>query len=309
MNRPINQAMTLGQWGGLLFLSVVWGGSFIFTAVVVKEIPPLTMVAVRLLLAAALLAGIIFATGIKMPRDLRTWGFFAVMGTLNNVVPFALFAWGQTHVTASLASILNAAQPLFTVFLAHVLTRDEKMTGGKLVGAAIGLAGVAAIVGIDALEGFSTDVLAQLACLAATLLYAYTSVFARRFAGLGVAPLAVATGQLATGGVLALVAALLFDQPWTLSAPSLIAVGALAGQAVLSTALAYIVFFGLIAKAGATNAGLVTFLNPVTAVGIGALLLGERLEPTHALGMVVIAVGLAFIDGRPLAALRRATSR
>ena len=307
MNPPITQAMTPRHWGALLFLSVLWGGSFIFNAVAVKEIPPITMVAVRLLLGAAMLAVFTFASGVKMPRGVRIWGAFAVMGAFNNAVPFALFAWSQTHITAGLASILNATQPLFTLLLAHLLTRDEKMTGGKLVGALVGLSGVAALVGGDAASG--GPVVAPLACLVATVLYAYTAVFARRFAGLGIAPLAVAVGQLVTGGLLALPVALLVDRPWTLTLPSLAALGALAGQALLSTALAYVVFFDLIAKAGSTHAGLVTFLNPVTAIAVGALLLGERLEAGHVVGLTVIALGLAFIDGRLLAALRRATSR
>lgn len=305
----ISQSMTPAQWAALLFLSVLWGGSFFFNAVAVSELPPVTVVALRLIMAAAVLAVIVRATGIRLPRDPRTWGQFAVLGIFNNAVPFTVFVWAQTHITAGLASILNATQPLFTVFLAQALTHDEKITPGRVAGAVVGIAGVAALIGADAAGGLDDNVIAEVACLGATLFYAYTAVFARRFSAMGIAPLAVATGQLTTGGLVMIPIALIIDQPWTLPMPSSAVIAAVLGQALLSTVLAYVIFFHLIARAGSTNAGLVTFLNPVTAIVLGALFLGQGLAPSHVAGMAVIALGLALIDGRPVAALRRLTSR
>lgn len=305
----ITHTMTPLQWAALLFLSVLWGGSFFFNAVAVRELPPVTVVALRLLMAAAVLGILARATGLRIPRDWRTLASFAVLGIFNNAIPFTIFVWAQTHITAGLASILNATQPLFTVFLAQALTHDEKMTPGRVMGAVVGIAGVAALIGADAAGGLSTSVAAELACLGATVLYAYTAVFARRFSAMGVPPLAVATGQLTTGGLLMIPIALIVDQPWTLEMPSTAVVGAVFGQALLSTVLAYVIFFHLIAKAGSTNAGLVTFLNPVTAIVLGALFLGQSLEASHLMGMAVIGLGLALIDGRPVAAVRRLTSR
>lgn len=300
---PINQAMTSWQWSLLLVLSVLWGGSFFFIGVAVKELPPLTIVAARLLTAALVLYGVARATGLAMPRGWRIWGAFAWLGILNNVVPLSLFAWGQTHITGGLASILNATTPLFTVIAAHFMTRDEKMTAGHLGGAVIGLAGVAAMIGGDALNVFGANIAAQMACLVASLSYAFAGVYGRRF--VGIQPLAAATAQLAVSGTIMLPAVLIIDQPWALPAPSLVTIAAILGQSLFSTALAYVLFFHILTTAGATNVALVTFLNPVTAIVLGAAFLDEQINPWHIAGMAVIGLGLAFIDGRPGKLIKR----
>jgi len=219
-------------------------------------------------------------------------------------VPFSLFAWGQTHISSGLASILNATTPLFTVLVAHAFTRDEKMTAGHLAGAVIGLAGVAAMIGSNAAAVFNANVVAQLACLGASISYAFAGVYGRRFTD--IPPLAAATAQLAASAVIMLPVVLIVDQPWTLPAPSWAAATAILSQSLLSTALAFVLFFRILATAGATNVALVTFLNPITAIVLGAAFLGERLEAAHFAGMAVIGVGLVFIDGRLLKKLRRA---
>jgi drug/metabolite transporter (DMT)-like permease len=302
-NNQINQAMTAWQWAMLLVLSVLWGGSFFFIGVAVKELPPLTVVAARLVIAAMALYAVVRFTGTAMPRGLRVWQGFAWLGLLNNVLPFSLFAWGQTHISGGLASILNATTPLFTVLVAHILTRDEKMTPGHLIGAIIGLAGVAAMIGNDAGSVFGAHVVAQLACLGASISYAYAGVYGRRFSG--IPPLAAATAQLVASAVLMVPVVLVVDQPWALPAPSWATVAAILSQSLLSTALAFVLFFHILATAGATNVALVTFLNPMTAIVLGAAFLGERLEAAHVAGMAVIGIGLAFIDGRLLKRLRR----
>ncbi len=296
----INRAMTPGEWGLLLVLSVLWGGSFFFNGVALRAFPPLTLVLLRVGLAAVILFGVMRALGVAMPRDRGVWLAFLGMGFLNNVVPFGLIVWGQTHIASGLASILNATTPLFGVIVAHLLTADEKMTGPRLAGVVLGLAGVVAMIGPDALAGIGLDVAAQGACLAAALSYAFAGVFGRRFRRLGVAPLATATGQVTASTLMLIPLVALVDRPWTLAAPGLDTVAAILGLAALSTALAYVLYFRILATAGATNLLLVTFLLPVSAILLGALVLGERLDPRHFAGMALIGGGLAAIDGRVL---------
>ena len=300
MSAPINQTMKPLQWAALLALGVLWGGSFFFIGIAVKELPPLTLVTIRLTFAALLLFLFARIRGVALPQGGRAWLSFAGLGLLNNVIPFCLFAWSQTQIASGLASILNATTPLFTVVVAHVLTRDERLTARHIAGAAIGLVGVAAMIGSD--FDLSGSALAQLACLAAALSYAFASVYGRRFAG--VPPLATATAQLSTAGAIMIPVMLIVDHPWTLPMPSTGTLAAMACLVVFCSAVAYVLFFYILATAGATNVALVTFLNPVTAIILGTVFLGEQLEPAHIAGIAVIAVGLACIDGRPLKALR-----
>lgn len=303
---PVARPMTPLEWGMLLALSAVWGGSFFFNAVAVRELPVLTVVAARVALAAVLLLALLRLRGERMPRDRRIWAAFLAMGLLNNVVPFTLIVRGQQDVASGVASILNAATPLFTVLLAHVLTRDERLTPGRLAGAAIGFLGVAAMIGAEASRDLGGHVLAELLCLAAALSYGFAGIYGRRFRALGVTPMAAAAGQVTASSAILLPLALLVDRPWTLPTPSAGAIAALIGVAAISTALAYVLYFRVLATAGATNLALVTFLIPVSAILLGALFLDETLAPRHFLGMALIGLGLAAIDGRPWRALRRA---
>ena len=300
----INRTMSTPEWGMLIVLSILWGGSFFFVGVAVKALPPFTIVVMRVALAAAALWAALGAMRIAMPADRRTWAAFLGMGLLNNVVPFCLIVWGQTHIASGLAAILNATTPLFTVIVAHVLTTDEKMTGPRLAGVATGFAGIVILVGGTALREIGIDVIAQLACLAAAVSYAFAGVFGRRFKAMGVHPMATATGQVTASALVLLPAMLLVDRPWTLPMPGAATIAALLGLALLSTAIAYVLYFRILATAGATNLLLVTFLIPVSAILLGAVVLGETLEPSHFAGMALIAAGLACIDGRPLRRLR-----
>lgn len=296
--------MTAAEWAMLVGLSILWGGSFFFTRVALAALPPFTLVALRIGLAALVLNLVLALSGAHIPRDRAVWLAFLAMGLLNNAVPFSLIVWGQTQIASGLAAILNATTPLFTVALAHWATDDERMTGHRLAGVVIGLIGVAVMVGPDALAGLGSLFLAQLAVLGAALSYACASIFGRRFKRMAVPPLTVATGQVTASTLLILPIALVIDAPWTLPMPGLTVWGAVLGAALLSTALAYIVFFRILATAGATNISLVTFLIPVSAILLGALVLGERLDPRHFLGMALIAGGLAAIDGRILSIRR-----
>ena len=282
---------------------MLWGGSFFFTGIAVKELPPLTIVVLRVGLAAAMLYLALRLLGVSLPRDRHAWIAFFGMGLLNNAIPFCLIVWGQTHIASGLAAILNATTPLFTVVVAHVLTDDERMTGNRLAGVLIGIVGVVVTIGPAALQGLGGDVPAQLAVLAAALSYAFAGLFGRRVARLGVAPITAATGQVIASTAMLLPLALLIDHPWALAMPSAATWAAILGTAALSTALGYILYFRILATAGATNLLLVTFLIPVSAILLGALVLGERLSPQHFLGMALIGTGPAAIDGRVLARL------
>ncbi len=298
--------MSALEWGMLLALATVWGGSFFFNEVAVRDLPVLSVVVGRVALAALILMAILRLRGERLPRGRRIWVAFACMGLMNNALPFSLIVWGQQHIASGVASILNAATPLFTVLLAHVLTRDERMTGGKITGVLIGLAGVAVMIGVGALRDLGVHVAAQLMCLMAAVSYALAGIFGRRFRGMGVSPMATATGQVIASSLILLPLALIVDRPWSLPPPGIAAIGALIGVATLSTALAYTLYFRILATAGATNLLLVTFLVPASAILLGTLILGEVLLVRHMIGMVLIGAGLAAIDGRPWRMLTRA---
>jgi len=298
--------MSLRVWIWLLSLSVLWGGSFFFAKVAVAELGPLTVVFGRVALAALALNLALVATGRSLFRPGTPWHAFAVMGLLNNLIPFSLIFWGQTQIASGLASILNATTPLFTLVVAHLATRDERITAAKGTALLIGFAGVVVLLGPDLLVGDRSGLAGQVACLAAALSYAFAGVFGRRFQTMGVGPMQAAAGQVTASAMLILPVMLLVDRPWLLSAaPSAAVCAVLAGLALLSTALAYVLYFRILAAAGATNLLLVTFLIPVTAILLGTAFLGERLEPRHFAGMALIGIGLAVLDGR-LAAWRRA---
>lgn len=298
------KTMGAADWGRLAMLSILWGGSFFFNGIAVKELPPFSIVTLRVGLAALILLMFIRIIGQHMPTERRVWAAFFGMGLLNNLIPFSLIVWGQTQIASGLASILNATTPLFAVVVAHFLTADEKITRNKLAGVAAGFLGVIVMIGPDALSGFGTDIWAQLAVLAAALSYSFAGIFGRRFKAMGVSPLATAAGQVTATAIMLAPVALVVDQPWTLAMPGMATWGAIGGIALLSTALAYVLFFRILSTAGATNLMLVTFLIPVSAILLGSIVLGERLEAKHLFGMAMIAAGLAAIDGRLLTFLR-----
>ena len=286
------------DWLLLLALSLLWGGSFFFVEIAVKDLPVVTIVALRVALAAVTLLAAMRGLGLAFPTRPAILLAFLGMGMLNNVVPFSLFVWSQTHIASGLAAILNATTPLFGVLVANAFTSDEKLNANKLAGVVVGFLGVVVLIGPSAIFAPGADTLAQLACLGAALTYAFAGVFGRRFKRMGVSPLATATGQVSASSLILLPAALIIDRPWTLPMPGTATIGAIIGIAVLCTALAYILYFRLLSNAGATNLLLVTFLIPVSAILLGALFLGETLKLQHVGGMVLIGFGLAAIDRR-----------
>jgi drug/metabolite transporter (DMT)-like permease len=302
MHPPVNKVMRPFEWFLLVLLSILWGGSFFFSKVALAELPPFTIVLGRVGLAALALHILVIASGQRMPTAPNLWGLFLVMGALNNLLPFSLIFWGQTQIASGLASILNATTPLFTVLLAHFLTQDERLTANRISGVFLGLLGAVIMIGPDALQGLGLNVVAQLAILGAAISYAFAGIFGRRFRG--ISPLITATGQVTSTALMMIPIAMLADRFWTLPAPSFYTWGALAGLALLSTAAAYVIYFRLLASAGATNLLLVTFLIPVSALLLGMGILGEQLEGRHFLGMACIGSGLAAIDGRLISWLR-----
>lgn len=291
-----NHSMSRMEWSLLLVLAVLWGASFFFGEIALTELPPLTLVFARVSIAAIVLHIVILAMGQRMPTDWRAWGSFITMGLLNNLIPFSLIFWGQTHIESGLASILNATTPIFTVVLAHVLTHDEKIRPSRAIGVVLGFAGVTVIIGPDALRDLGVQVWAQIAVLGAAASYAFAGVYGKRFRGRP--PIVVAAGQLTSSTIMMLPVVFLMEQTWTMPIPSTMTWSAVLSLALLSTALAYIIYFRLLATAGPTNLLLVTFLIPITALILGYFFLSERLGLADFVGMGLIIAGLATIDGR-----------
>ncbi|MDD1827231.1 DMT family transporter [Photobacterium sp. ZSDE20] len=297
MTSTINISMNARVWAMLILLSMLWGGSFFFVGIVVTDLPPLTIVALRVEIAAITLWIIALMIGLRPPKELRVWGAFLGMGLLNNVVPFALIVWGQTQIASGLASILNAATPIFAVLVAGMLLPDERVTPLKLAGVGIGFVGVVVMIGLPALSG-GGSLIAQLAIIAAALSYAFAGVYGRRFKVMGINPIITAAGQVTASTIVLTPVALMVDGPLDVVAMSVDTWAAIVGLAVLSTAVAYVLYFKILETAGATNVLLVTLLVPVSAILLGSLFLNESLEVIHFVGMLLIAIGLSAIDGR-----------
>jgi drug/metabolite transporter (DMT)-like permease len=290
----------------LLLLAAVWGGSFFFGEVALREVPPLTITLHRVVWAVPILAVIVFFKRIAVPRSPRVWGAYLVMGALNNAIPFSLIFWGQTQIESGLASILNATTAMFAAVVAGLLLADEPVTAKKIVGAVLGIAGVAFIMGPSALTEFNPSNLAQLAILGATLSYAFAGVWGKT-ALTGQPPLMNALGMLVGSTLLMIPIVLVFDGPpnFELSAGVW---GALLGMAALSTALAYVLYFAILVRAGTANLLLVTLLIPPFAIGLGVLFLGEQMGSEAWIGFAIIAFGFAVTDGRLFSIFSRKSS-
>lgn len=284
------------EWLLLVLLSLLWGTTYFWVSISLRDLPPLTIVLVRVALAALVLAGVAAVLGQKLPTAKREWQPYFIMAALNNAVPFSLIMWGQTHIAGGLAAILNATTPLFAVVFANFLTQDERFAAHKLIGVLLGLGGVAVLMGPDALAGLDADLLAQLAILIAAIFYSLSGIYGKRFKEK--TPLVNATCQMIAAAILMLPVALVFDQPWTLPLPHAGTIGALLCLGVLGTAVAFLLFFRILATAGAVNLMLVTMLMPPTAIFMGAVFLGEDLSARQYLGLIVIAMALATVDGR-----------
>jgi drug/metabolite transporter (DMT)-like permease len=285
-------------WALLVALALLWSISFVFIKIAAAEIPVLTLVLFRVGLAALALHIVVVVSGRSYPTRAATLGRFAVMGLINNILPFALIVYATARIGAGGASILNATAPIFTLVVAHLVTVDEKITRGKGAGILLGVAGVVAMAGPQAAAGLTGDLLAVAAMLVACFFYGISAIYGRGFGGIDAT--VSATCQLTASTIVLLPAALLFERPWEMPAPSAVTLAAVAGLALLSTAVAYVLYYALIQRAGATNTILVTLLIPVGGVFCAWALLGEMLTVAEAVGMLLIGLGLVVIDGRML---------
>jgi drug/metabolite transporter (DMT)-like permease len=302
----IRPSMGLAEWGMLILLGAIWGGSFFFARVAVAEIPPLMLVLLRVAIAGAALHLYLIARGPSFALALPHWRLFVALGVLNNVIPFSLIFLGQTALGAGIASVLNATTPFWTIIIANAATSDEKLSWNKVAGVLFGIAGTAVMIGPGLAAGLGGPVWAKFALVGASVSYALALMVARRFRG--VPATIVATGQLTVSTVIMVPVALSASGTAGLFSASAPVWAAVLGLALLSTAFAYLLYFTIIARAGATNASLVTLIVPVSAILLGAVFLGERLELFELGGMVLIALGLLTIDGRLLSRRRAAGS-
>lgn len=285
-------------WCLIAILAVLWGGAFFLIEVGLRSYPPNTLVFMRLALAVPPMWIILRLSGGHLPTDAKSWSLLMVVGALNCALPFILFFWGQQYLDSGYASILNATTPLWGVIVAHFMTHDEKATPSRIVGVLLGMTGIIVMVGPSALQGLSDNLLAQIACLVSTLFYSFAAIFGRRLTQTSMTPMVIATGQTAAAALLMLPVILLADQPWTMALPRLDSTLAGLTLALFSTALAYILYFRLIDRAGASNAQLVAFIMPVLAVILGIAFLGEQVSSGQMAGAVLIALGLVVLDGR-----------
>ena len=294
---PADNRIDARDWLLLGLLSILWGGSFFFNSAALRELPPLTLVLLRVAVGAAFLMPFLRLYRISLPRDVASWRPYVAMALLNNVLPFSMIVTAQLFISSGLASILNATTPLFTVVVMAAVG-EERLIARRAVGVVVGLSGVIILkgAGIELLAGQGIGILL---CLGAALSYGFAALVARRWL-LKSPPLATATCQLLASTAMMTVLAIVFDQPWRLTMPGMTTWLAVLGSAGLSTALAYLVFFQVLRRSGATNVTLVTLLLPVTAILLGYLVLGEPISVREIAGALVIASALLVIDGRVL---------
>ena len=285
--------MNARQFLILFVLGLIWGASFLFIKVAVVTIPPFTVAFGRTALAALILYVVLRYRGLKLGSWGHLWGAFLILGLFNGAVPYTLITWAEIHIDSGLAAILNALMPLFTVLLAHFFTQDEKLNWMKVIGILLGFLGILVLIGPAVLKGLGTHVIGQLAVVGAAWCYAMAAIYGRLLKD--VPPLVSATGQLIGAALLTLPLSFIIDTPWQLSV-TLLSLGALACLSLLGTALAYILYYYLLARIGATNVSLVTYLLPITGVFWGALLLGERLHWSAFLALALILAGIAGVN-------------
>lgn len=298
------QTMTTRAWGELLLLSLIWGASFLSIRIALDEVPVMTSVAHRVLWAALALWVVVALTRLPLPRDPRIWGAFLVMGCLNNVIPFSLMAWGQLHIETGLTAILNAATAIFGVLVAAAIFADERLTLRKGLGVGLGFAGVVTAIGAGKLLSFDLRSLAQIAVIGGTISYAFAGVWAR--AHLSHLPPLVAAAGMLTGSTLVMV-----PLAWAVDGPMSFdlqprTIGAIAYYAFAATAFAYLLYYRVLAMAGAGNLLLCTLLIPPVAIALGAAIRGEALTLNAFTGFALLALGLLILDGRTDRRLRRA---
>ncbi|WP_108482016.1 DMT family transporter [Oceaniglobus ichthyenteri] len=283
-------------WAELLLLAMIWGASFLSIRVALDEIGVATAVAHRVGWAALILWGVVAVRRLPLPRNPRIWGAFLVMGILNNVIPFSMMGWGQLHIETGLTSILNATTAIFGVVVAAAVFADEPLSLRRIIGVSLGFLGVATAIGIEALANFDIQSLAQLAVLCGTFSYALAVAWARKTLG-GLPPLVAAAGMLTGSSLIMVPAAWIIDGPITLALQPRTLM-AIAYYAAIATALAYLLYYRVLAMAGAGNVMLCTLLIPPVAIVLGVIVLGETLHPSAYVGFAILAAGLLILNGK-----------
>lgn len=303
------QTPTIDLTSGLLLLALatVWGGSFFFAEIALREVPPLTIALHRVFWAVPALYLVVLWQGIEIPKSIKAWLCYLVMGALNNAIPFSLIFWGQTSIGSGLASILNGTTAVFGAVVAGFFLVDEPLTPRKIIGAIFGILGVAVIMGHDALTHFSLQNLGQLAIMGAALSYAFAGVWGKRFLS-SYPPIMNAFGML-VGSTIIMIPVAIFMEGMPVMSLSMGVWASLIGLAILSTAVAYLLYFKILVRAGSANLMLVTLLIPPIAVTLSVVFLGEKLGFAALIGFGIIALGLAITDGRLLNRLRQRSRR
>ncbi len=291
-------SVSLNDWLLIILLAGIWGGSFLFGRILMIEWPPMTVVFLRVFLAAVTLWLFLWITKKQFPKDVTLIKGILVMGILNNVIPFSLILIGQKEIGSGLAAVVNAMTPIWTLIIANSFTADEKFSKNKIAGITLGFLGVAILIGADFIQGFTASAWAQGAVLGATISYGFAGVWGKRFKRQD--PIIVSTGQLTASSLIMLPLVFILEEPFSLSTPSIEMLISLLALAILCTSFAYVLYFKILSSAGATHASLVTFLVPISAIVLGIIWLNETLTTSNILGMILIILGLALIDGRVL---------
>ena len=296
MTRSPLRSLGITEWMLLVGLSILWGGSYLFMKLAVLTVPLFTIVLGRVSIAALALLIVITISGTGIPKGRRIWLAFFGMGIFNNVIPMSLIVFSQNSISVGLASILNSITPLFTILVAHMTTNDERLTFRKLVGISFGIMGVVMLMGPELVDNFGVAALGEWACLGAALSYACAHTFGRRFVQLGTKPMQTAFGQVVASTVILAPLVIVVDQPWTISDPGFLPVLSILALGLFCTALAYVIYFQILAQSGATAIALVTFMIPPSAILMGWLALGEQISSQDFLGMSLIGVGLFSVN-------------
>ena len=296
MTRSPLRSLGITEWMLLVGLSILWGGSYLFMKLAVLTVPLFTIVLGRVSIAALALLIVLTISGTGISKGRRIWVAFFGMGIFNNVIPMSLIVFSQNSISVGLASILNSITPLFTILVAHMTTNDERLTFRKLVGISFGIMGVVMLMGPELVDNFGVAALGEWACLGAALSYACANTFGRRFVQLGTKPMQTAFGQVVASTVILAPLVIVVDQPWTISNPGFLPVLSILALGLFCTALAYVIYFQILARSGATAIALVTFMIPPSAILMGWLALGEQISSQDFLGMSLIGVGLFSVN-------------
>jgi len=290
------RSLGITEWMLLVGLSILWGGSYLFMKLAVLTVPLFTIVLGRVSIAALALLIVLTISGTGIPKGRRIWLAFFGMGIFNNVIPMSLIVFSQNSISVGLASILNSITPLFTILVAHMTTNDERLTFRKLVGISFGIMGVVMLMGPELVDNFGVAALGEWACLGAALSYACANTFGRRFVQLGTKPMQTAFGQVVASTVILAPLVIVVDQPWMISDPGFLPVLSILALGLFCTALAYVIYFQILARSGATAIALVTFMIPPSAILMGWLALGEQISFQDFLGLSLIGVGLFSVN-------------